>query len=251
VDDALDRILHAWREGQSHRASLLGGRQVEHDGLVTTLTGIPASWLNPTSVVREPADPPAAIAAAEAAYPPGLGFGVDVVVDRFPGVRAALARSGLRCHSTEWLMTLDVYAVADVAAPDGVVIGRAEDRLAEVAEVDAAAFGDPLEISRSYLAPAVFADPSFRAYAAVFEGRLVAAAETTLVAGILRVTGVAVIESVRRRGIASALTSFAVRDHGSGADVAFLEAGGEAARLYERLGFRPVTTWEIWVRETS
>lgn len=246
MDEPLERILASWQAGQGRWATLLGGREVEHDGLVTTLTGIPAPWLNPVSVRRAPVDPAAALAAAEADHPPALGFGVDVVVDRFPRARAAIAASGLGLHSTRSVMAAAPRSIVEVATPAGIRLIHAEDRLDDVAEVDAAAFGDLAEISRAYLAPAVFADPAFRAYAAVEGERVLGVASTTLAEGVLRVTGVGVRETARGRGIASALTAFAVRDHGG--DLAFLEAEGDLPAFYARLGFRPVATWEIWLR---
>ncbi|HEX6844285.1 MAG TPA: GNAT family N-acetyltransferase [Actinomycetota bacterium] len=248
-DDLLERLIRARPEGWRRRAAALGGRQLVHDGLVTTLTGIPAPWLNPTSVVADPADPSVALAAAEVDRPPETGgFGIDLVVDRFPAVLAAAETTGLVRRTSQPLMVLAPASLPSAPPPEGIVLARAEDRLAEVAVVDAEVFEDPVEISAAFLDPRVFRDPAFRAYAALRDGRAVATTVTTIVDGVLSVNGVGVVAAERRRGIGAAITAFAVRDRADEAEIAFLEAHGDAARVYARLGFRPIATWEVWVR---
>ena len=62
--------------------------------------------------------------------------------------------------------------------------------------------------------------------------------------GVTEIVGVATIPALRRRGIATALTSVAVAAaFAQGADVACLTAGdASAGRVYERIGFRPYAT---------
>jgi ribosomal protein S18 acetylase RimI-like enzyme len=59
--------------------------------------------------------------------------------------------------------------------------------------------------------------------------------------GVSEVAGIAVREPHRRRGLAAAVTARIAEDmFAAGADVAWLEAGGEDSwRVYERVGFRP------------
>lgn len=249
MDAPIERILvckeHAW----GRRARALGGRQVEHDGLVTTLTGIPVPWLNPTTPVRDPRDPLAAILAAEADLPGEVGgFGMDIVIDRFPAIREAAAAAGLERRVVQPIMVVAPSAIADVDLPDGVALIRAEDRAEDVAAVDAAAFGDPLDVSRAFLDARVFGDETFRLYAAVRGTEVVAIATTSLVDGVLSVNGVGTVESERRKGIGAALTSFAVRDRADHADMAFLESSEMAFGVYERLGFATLAIWEVWTR---
>jgi ribosomal protein S18 acetylase RimI-like enzyme len=249
MDETLDRIVRAKADLAGARARAIGGHQTEHDGLVTTLTGIAAPWLNPTSVAREPRDPDAAIAAAEAAFPFEIGtFGMDVVVERFPAVRAAIERAGLRRRLVEPLMTAAVDDVAATPPPEGVTIVLAHDRLDEVAALDALAFDDPYDLSRANLDERVYADPMFRVYAAVLDGDVVGIAHTACGDGLVSVNGVAVHERVRRRGIGAAITAHAVRDRAGEADLAFLESSAMAVGTYRRIGFEPVATWEVWVR---
>ena len=66
-------------------------------------------------------------------------------------------------------------------------------------------------------------------------------------AGAIGIFGVAVVPAARRRGIASALSVIAARAFP--ADLAWLHTNDAQARsVYERLGFREVAQWEVWVR---
>jgi predicted GNAT family acetyltransferase len=72
---------------------------------------------------------------------------------------------------------------------------------------------------------------------------------TGLSGGMLGVFGVATMPEHRRRGIGAAITSFAVRDRTAEADLAVLWRSDLGYQVYERLGFRPVASWEVWVRK--
>jgi ribosomal protein S18 acetylase RimI-like enzyme len=81
---------------------------------------------------------------------------------------------------------------------------------------------------------------------ASIDGKIVGVATGVPAGGAVAVFGVAVAPEARRRGIGAALTCAAARA-GDGSGIAWLSARGEAARVYERLGFREVGRTEIWV----
>lgn len=62
--------------------------------------------------------------------------------------------------------------------------------------------------------------------------------------------GVGVVEDARGRGIGAALTVAAARSF-PGVDLAWLMPTELAEPLYRRLGFRPVSSWEVWVRPAA
>ena len=75
------------------------------------------------------------------------------------------------------------------------------------------------------------------------EGEAVGAASWQAIQlGVTEIVAVGVLPEYRRQGIAGAVTSAAAGDaFAHGAEIAFLTPGGdEAARVYERAGFRPV-----------
>jgi len=78
-----------------------------------------------------------------------------------------------------------------------------------------------------------------------FEGQPAAVASYTApLDGVIELVGVATVESLRRRGIAAAMSHAAVAQaFAQGASLACLTAADErAGHVYERVGFRPVAT---------
>lgn len=247
-----ERIASYLPAGWRLRVDAIGGAIHEVDGLVVMLTGIPFPPFNPTVVLKEPQDPAGALAAAEALYT-DTSFGIDIDAGMHADVRRAAIDAGLEIEESRPAMVVRTDRVEAADPPDGVVIMRVDDgaELDEVASVDAAAFeGDPAH-TRRFLPDAVLADPAQRVYVARADGKVVAATETGLAEGMLGVFGVATLLEHRRRGIASAITSYAVRDRTAETDLAVLWPSDLGYRVYERLGFRPASTWEVWVRKPA
>ena len=94
----------------------------------------------------------------------------------------------------------------------------------------------------------MFRDPRSRVYLASIDDQPVATAETLLQDGVLGVFGVATVPGARRRGIGAAITAHAVRDRADEADLAFLQSSETGRGVYTRLGFRVVSTWDVWSR---
>lgn len=133
------------------------------------------------------------------------------------------------------------FRPADV--PSGVAIATAARLdLETVAEVDAAAFGDPIEQNRPWVEPHVEA-AGFTVAVARIDNAIVGIATAILTDDLagpcVGIFGVAVLESSRRRGIGTALVSWLIeRAWAAGARLAHLNPDTDAAcRLYARLGF--------------
>ena len=77
-------------------------------------------------------------------------------------------------------------------------------------------------------------------------GKIVGVATGVPTGDAVGVFGVAVAPAARRRGIGAALTRAAACAR-EGSEIAWLSARGEAAHVYERLGFRAVGRTEVWV----
>lgn len=234
-----------WRS----RVASCGGVVHEVDGLAVCLTGVPDEPFNPTMVERTPNDPAAALAAAADRYrPSGLALGIDLEPTAHPGVRMAAERAGLRKVESRPGMALQIADLRPASAPDDVEIRRVEDAglLAKVTEADAAAFGADAALTRAFLPDAVLDDPAQRVFAALVDGDVVGTGESSLADGVLGLFGIATIPAFRRRGIAGALTSFLIADRAGDADLAVLQSSMLGFRVYEALGFRTTSTWEVW-----
>jgi len=235
-----------WR----HRVASCGGVVHEVDGLAVCLTGVPDDPFNPTLVEHTPSNPAVALlAAAEHYRPTGLSLGVDLEPGTHAEVRTAVEGGGFRMVESRPGMALPIAELRSVPAPPGVQIGVVDDPglLAAAAEADAASFGADVALARAFLPDTLVGDPWQRVYVAVVEGKVVGAGESALADGVLGVFGIATVPSYRRRGIAAALTSRLIEDRARDADLAVLQSSRLGYGVYERLGFRAMSTWEVWV----
>ena len=137
--------------------------------------------------------------------------------------------------------------------PCGVRIGMATATDVDaVAHVGAAAFGEPVDRSRPWVAPHLGV-PGFTVALARLDGEPVGVATAILTndraGSCVGIFGVGVIERARRRGIGSALTSWLLeRAFAEGATLAHLNPDSDAAeRLYARLGFVETAGLDVYV----
>ncbi len=234
----------AW---EARAAAIPGGEVHRVDGLLLALTNLPVPPFNVALVEDEPSEPAHALDAARDMFRSrGLTFGVDLDPGIHGDVRAAAEGLGMTPVVSRTAMSAAPALVPALRPPWEVDLLRGEDRLDEIATVDAAAFGGDEAMARRFVTEEVFSDPRFRAYVAVREGKVVGAAETFHHDGLLGVFGVAVHPSERRRGIGAALTAFAVRDRPGETDLAVLQSSEMALGVYRSLGFETGNTWEVW-----
>ena len=231
------------------RTAALRGTVHDDDGVLSCLTGLDAAPFNPSVIERPPADPASSLADAERHYRAvELPYGIDLDPDLFPDVRDAAAAGGLRVVVARPGMVADPHTVRAPIVSEGLTIERADERLDEVASVATEGFGGEFAINRGFVAEGVWRDPRARVYLASLDGTAVATAETSLQEGVLGVFGVATIPGARRRGVGAAITAHAIRDRVDDADLAFLQSSEMGRGVYERLGFRAVSAWEVWSR---
>lgn len=137
--------------------------------------------------------------------------------------------------------------------PAGVALRRGVPAdLEAVTAVDAAAFGDPVDQNRPWIEPLLLSDRC-HVLVAETEGVVVGCATGTRSDGwagpAVMVTGVAVAEPFRRRGIGAALTS-ALAHWAFGSDATLVHLSPDedtAARLYAGLGFVEVPGFDVYV----
>ena len=245
-----DRVLAASAAAVRRRCEGIPGAEVlERDGLILSLTNVPEPSLNSAFVEREPSDPGGALAWAEDEMARrGHLFGVDYPPGRWPALDRAVRRAGLEILLSRPVMVVEPVALAEVPAPPGIRIRPVEERnqALTLARVDAAAFGTRPEISEAAFAPGLIGVEGTRGFLAWDDDRAVGSAVAQEGAGATSVFGVGVLPEDRRRGIGAALTVATARAFP--ADLAWLVPSEMAKPMYERLGFRDLETWEVWVR---
>jgi ribosomal protein S18 acetylase RimI-like enzyme len=247
-----DRIVAAGLEGERVRAEVVeGGEVLEVDGLLVSLSNLPASELNGTRVIREPDDAPTALDAARAVFR-GRGhpfFGIEVEVGRHPAVEKAIRAARLRRVDRWSTMASPIARLPAEGIPAGVEIQEVRHRsdLEAVHSVEVATFGTPRDIAERFVGIRMLEDARVRIYTAWIDGEPVGEASAYLLHDTVGIFGVGVVEAARRRGIGAALTLHASRAFGDRTDLAWLQPSDMARRMYEALGFRRVSDWEVWI----
>jgi ribosomal protein S18 acetylase RimI-like enzyme len=250
--DLADRIVAAGLEGERVRAEVVeGGETLEVDGLLVSLSNLPASELNGTRVIREPDDPPTALEAARAVFR-GRGhpfFGIEIEVGRHPRVEKAVRAAGLRRVDGWQTMAAPVDRLPPESIPSSVEIRevRHERDLGAVRSVEIATFGTPPDIAERFVGVRMLEDRRVRLYTAWVDGEPVGEASAYLLHDTVGIFGVGVVEAARRRGIGGALTIRAGGAFDDLTDIAWLQPSPMARGMYEALGFRPVSDWEVWI----
>lgn len=255
MHDVGERIALGFAEAErQRRANVPGAEVVEIDGLLLAFANVPDPPVNSTLVITEPSDPPAALAAAEAAFRErDRAFGIDVAVGRHPSVDRSVRSAGLSLLFSWPAMAVRVEDLPERSLPEGIRVGPVTDArgTSAVARVEHTLL-DPAEIERGseiaerFYGPTSIGGEGARTFVAWEGDEPVGIASAHLRDGAIGILGVGVIPRARRRGIASALSVIAARAFP--ADLAWLHAAERAQTLYRQLGFREVAEWEVWVR---
>ena len=251
MSTATERIatgtVEAWRDRVRH----LDGHVIDEvDGIAVCLSNLPAPDQQAGLVEREPLDAARALGDAEAIFRANdQSLGMFVQRGRHASVDRALREYGLTIIVTEPAMAIRTAEVSLPVVPAGVEIVPVTDAdlLGRLVDVEVSSFGSERAVAKRLLGPGQLELPAVRFYAALLDGRAVAQAYTHTVNGASSVWGVATIPDERGRGIGTAITAFAIRD-APNADLAWLMATSDGRAMYERMGFRHVSDWDVWTR---
>lgn len=236
----------AWQAEGRLRASL-GGGAVEWPGVRLMASGLPHPQWNNADVSDPRSFPLARVRAwyAARAHGAGVPWGVRVRAGHPFAYGRHLFRK--RC------MALRPSRFVRPAGVDGVEVRSAGPADAEtVAAIDAAAFDEAVETTRPWIEPHLAA-PGFTVALARLAGMpvgIATAIRTNEQAGpCAGVFGVGVLVPARGRGIGALLTSWLLeRAFADGATLVHLNPNDdEAARLYQRLGFRETSGFDVYV----
>lgn len=235
---------------RKRRVRMPGAEVLEIDGLVLAFSNVADPSLNSVVVERQPSDALAALRAAEDAFRiRGHELGVDLQIGRHPSVDRAVRSLGLSRIIEQPGMAMDPAGLRPAATPDDIAVREVADQadahaLVRVGEL---AFGDDPEVAGRFYAAGSSGVPGTAAFVGWESGEPVAIATSYLHEGAVGIFGVAVVPAARGRGIGTAITTHAAHAY-VGADLAWLHPTEMATKLYERIGFRRVSDWEVWVR---
>jgi GNAT superfamily N-acetyltransferase len=142
-----------------------------------------------------------------------------------------------------------IVELADAAMPAGVEVRTVVDDVGGRALVDVGvqAFDDNPDVAGGFHAAGAYGVPGAMTFVAWEDGEPVASAASYLCDRAVGVFGVGVVPQARRRGIGAAITVHAARVF-PGVDLAWLHPSEMALAMYEGIGFRRVSDWEVWIR---
>jgi ribosomal protein S18 acetylase RimI-like enzyme len=230
-----------------------GAEVLEIDGLVLALSNVADPALNSVVVEREPADAGRALHAAERAFERrGHQLGIDFQVGRHASIDEAVRDLGLTRLIARSGMAVGLNELAAAPIPEGVeiriVTGDADARA--LIDVGVLAFGDDPDVAGRFYAAGSRGVEGARSFVAWEADVPVAIAGSYVHGGAVGIYGVGVVPAVRGRGIGRGITAHAARAH-AGADLVWLHPTDMAVGMYQGMGFRRVSDWEVWVRDGS
>lgn len=226
-----------WREDVSRRP---GGDYAVFEGVAAHTTGLaPRHWNGAFLTGTADLDrvlPQVAAWFARHEKPWGFLIPAEAEVEP-PGLQHALDQP---------VMLRDLHGLP----PDGELAVRADAPAADVATVQAEAFGDDYAVVLAFVGPTLGPDarPRQRTITSYDGDEPVGCATVAFLDGMAGIYGVAVREPWRRRGLGAALTTRCLHlAAAEGCDVAYLNPSPMAYDVYAALGFRDAAPFRIWV----
>ncbi len=149
-------------------------------------------------------------------------------------------------------MRIDMVDLPTTDLPAGVTLSwaRGEAEVMSAMQLVAAGFGLPTELAgevATFLAHTGRPDTPARTVVASLDGRPVASAQGIHLGQSVAIYNVATLQEARGRGIGAAVTTAVLRDAAStGARFGVLESSELGHAVYQRVGFRDVTTFEVF-----
>jgi ribosomal protein S18 acetylase RimI-like enzyme len=242
-------VAAPWRDRNLH---LDGHLVAERDGVVVSLSGLPAASFSAAAIEREPADPVGALRWADEVFSErGLPLGVVIERGRHPSVEGTLEAMNMTVISTEPAMAVGVDRVALASPIPGLEVRRATtaDDLDAMATLEVDAFGTDAATARGFFSPGILERRDVALYVARAAGTPVSMAYVQEHDDALGVFSVATAPFARRRGYGAAMTAASIAaSTRAGADLAWLQASGMGQPVYERLGFEVISIWDVWIR---
>ncbi len=252
--DAAERLALGMVDAERKRREKVAGAEVlEIDGLVLCFSNLADPALNSIAVARAPDDPERAMASADLEFERrGQPLGIDLQVGRHPALDRVVRSMGLALIIERPGMVVGLSDLSPIPIPAGIEIRPVVDDLGAraVVSVGTDAFGDDPEIGLAFYGAGAYGVEGARVFLAWDGIQPVGMSAGYLHRGAVGVMGVGVVPRARRRGLGAAITAHAARAF-DGADLAWLHPTPEARAVYERIGFRRVADYEVWVRAAS
>jgi N-acetylglutamate synthase len=164
-------------------------------------------------------------------------------------VELATRRSMARDEVIPLMALEDHGQLAAAQAVSGLTIRELSPGEAHLhARMAAVGFEVPVEMFLQLMTPSVLAAPGVRCYLGEVGGQPVTTGLGVKLGSYVAIFNIATPPGQRQRGYGAAVTARAVADGlAAGARWSWLQASPAGYKVYERLGFRTVETWQCWL----
>jgi ribosomal protein S18 acetylase RimI-like enzyme len=171
------------------------------------------------------------------------------------GAKQTLAEAGLEFDGMAPAMACDLAGFEGAAMPEGLQIETVQGPDARAAWADVAAPGFHFDSTQTAAMSAAERDipeswlkGQYR-YLGLLDGKPVAVSSLVMAGGYAGIYAVATLADARRRGIGAAMTAHAMAEgRAQGADQAVLQATEMGKPVYERLGYRTVLEYALYLQ---
>lgn len=171
------------------------------------------------------------------------GLAVDLLGSLRGDVAEYLDRRGFERIVSRQLMVIDPTSVSDTSA---VHVGRS-DQLQAVRSIQQHSFGLSSGDVAALYPPTIFTEVDTELVVVSDKDAVVATATVHHDSGTAGIFGVACDPRRRGSGFGTAASVGAISSAAArSADLCWLQAGDDVAPFYERLGFRPIDTCDVW-----
>jgi ribosomal protein S18 acetylase RimI-like enzyme len=169
-----------------------------------------------------------------------------------PGTAAALGdvarERGMELSKQHRLMVLEDRPVLTGKSEELEIRELKPTEVGIHVRVAAAGFEAGEEHFAQFMPPSMLEPKEIRCYVGEVDGEPVVTGLGVTVGDHVGIFSVATVPQARRRGYGTAITTRAIEDgREAGAAWVWLQSSPSAYRLYERLGFREIESWDVWV----
>ena len=248
ADMAASALAGTW---QHLLAAFPDGWVVREGGVVAGISGVPLPVLNGVWAESIRPDPPTVARLLDQVAATGLPHCLQLRPGCGPALAGLAAMRGMsREEQDDPLMVMeDPATLGQTQHMAGLTIRQLRPDEAQLhARVAAAGFETPPEPFRRMVTPAALGLPGVRCYVGEVDGGPVTTGIGVTLGAFVGIFNVATPPAHRRRGYGAAVTARAVTDGlAAGAKWSWLQSSPPGYQVYQRLGFRTVESWPIWL----
>jgi predicted GNAT family acetyltransferase len=244
------------QDAQTLVASLGGEAFMRARGEAALLfTRVPLPTMNSVLTVKTSAAVDDVAALLEVVAGAGVPHAMEIRPGTSPDITALARSRGLVEEEPTPLMVMHStrHGLREAAEHPRLRIRLLEPDEVEIhCTVAAGGFEAPPELFQQLVGRRLLELPGQRAYVGTVDGEPVSTALSSTLGGHVGIFDVATPPAFRGQGYGAAITARAALDgFASGAVFAYLQSSPAGYAVYERLGFRTLETWSIWVSAGS